>query len=66
MGVTLPDPKDRTPMDPAPLAAFVVCVDCSVFYESRFCIECAAMNINEFPQEMQAKVNRKVKEAKKK
>ena len=36
-----------------------VCVDCSVFYSKRFCVDCAAENIRYFPVEVQAKIRRK-------
>ena len=29
-----------------------VCLDCSVFYSKRFCIDCAAENIHHFPVEV--------------
>ena len=37
-----------------------VCVDCSVFYKHRFCLDCAASNMNAFPDEMQSKIAKKL------
>ena len=33
-----------------------VCVECSVYFTRRFCINCAQYNINEFPSDVQSKI----------
>ncbi len=37
-----------------------VCVDCSVFYKHRFCLDCLAANMDAFPSEVQVKIQRKL------
>lgn len=37
-----------------------VCVDCSTFYSKRFCDDCCAMFLSEFPPEIGAKIQKKL------
>ena len=33
-----------------------VCVECSIFFTKRFCVNCAQFNINEFPKDIQSRI----------
>jgi len=33
-----------------------VCVECSIYFSRRFCINCAQYNINEFPPDVQSRI----------
>lgn len=35
-----------------------VCVGCSIFYAKRFCRDCANLNFDQFPSEIQAKLKK--------
>ena len=37
-----------------------VCVDCSTFYFKRICDDCASANLQEFPQEIGLKIQKKL------
>jgi hypothetical protein len=37
-----------------------VCVECSVFYGRRYCLDCATKHAREFPEEVKAKISKKV------
>ena len=37
-----------------------VCVDCSMFYTRRYCLDCAANHIREFPADVGAKIQKKL------
>ena len=38
------------------LCQATVCVECSIYFTKRFCINCAQFNINEFPQDVQNRI----------
>lgn len=38
-----------------------VCVDCSVYYAKRFCLDCATNRLDDFPTEVQIKIQKKFK-----
>ena len=33
-----------------------VCVECSIYFTRRFCVNCAQYNINEFPSDVQSRI----------
>jgi len=35
-----------------------VCVECSIFYSRRFCLTCSLFYCNEFPSEVQTRINK--------
>ncbi len=39
-----------------------VCVDCSIFYEKRFCLDCSCAHLKEFPDEMQTRIQKKLEQ----
>ena len=39
-----------------------VCVECSIFYSKRFCNECCAQHLSEFPPEIGTKIQKKLQQ----
>ena len=33
-----------------------VCVECSIYFTRRFCVNCAQYNINDFPSDVQSRI----------
>jgi len=42
------------------ICTITVCVDCSTFYSRRYCLDCAANHIKEFPSDIGAKIQKKI------
>jgi hypothetical protein len=42
------------------LCQSIVCKDCSLFYKSTFCFECAHSQVHKFPLEIQSKIRKEI------